>query len=96
MPAMDVDPDLRPAALAAPSLYPRRSLLLRRLAIVAQVVGLAAIVVGRGLWDDPERPRTAGAGAEIYRRIIQDGAVDPALFGDTAYGEPGYCPRLSL
>ena len=47
-------------------------------------------------FDDPDRPRTAGAGAEIYRRIIEDGTVDPALFGETAYGEPGSCPRLGL
>jgi beta-glucosidase/6-phospho-beta-glucosidase/beta-galactosidase len=45
---------------------------------------------------DPARPRTAGAGADVYRRIIEDGTVDPALFGDHEYGQPGYCPRLSL
>jgi len=47
-------------------------------------------------FDDPQRPRTAGAGADTYRRIIEDGTVDPALFGELAYGEPGYCPRLGL
>jgi beta-glucosidase len=47
-------------------------------------------------FDDPDRPRTAGAGAEIYRRIIEANTVDPALFGETAYGEPGSCPRLGL
>lgn len=47
-------------------------------------------------FDDPARPRTAGPGAEIYRRIIEAGTVEPALFGQTAYGEPGSCPRLGL
>lgn len=45
---------------------------------------------------DPARPRTAGAGAETYRRIIEDGTVDPALFGEVDYGAPGFCPRLGL
>ena len=47
-------------------------------------------------FDDPERPRTAGAGAETYRRIIEDNTVDPALFGELEYGEPGSCPRIGL
>lgn len=47
-------------------------------------------------FDDPARPRTAGAGVEVYRRIIEDGTVDPSLFGEYEYGEPGYCPRLGL
>ncbi len=60
MPAMDADPVLLPAAISARSLYPQRSLLLRRLAVIAQVVGLAAIVVGHGLWDRAERPGEFG------------------------------------
>lgn len=47
-------------------------------------------------FSDPARPRTAGAGAEMYRRIIEDNTVDPALFGEVEYGEPGFCPRLGL
>ena len=58
---MNADPDLLPAALAARSLHPQRSLLLRRLAVIAQIVGLAAIVVGHGLWDRAERPWEFGA-----------------------------------
>lgn len=45
---------------------------------------------------DPARARTAGAGAEVYRRIIEDGTVAPSLFGEFEYGEPGFCPRLGL
>jgi len=47
-------------------------------------------------FSDPARPRTAGAGAEVYRRIIEDNTVDPALFGEVEYGQPGFCPRLGL
>jgi beta-glucosidase/6-phospho-beta-glucosidase/beta-galactosidase len=45
---------------------------------------------------DPARPRTAGAGAEVYRRIIDDNTVAPALFAEHAYGAPGYCPRVGI
>jgi lactase-phlorizin hydrolase len=45
---------------------------------------------------DPDRPRTLGEGAAVYQKIIDDNTVDPALFGQYAYGEPGYCVRLGL
>jgi beta-glucosidase/6-phospho-beta-glucosidase/beta-galactosidase len=46
----------------------------------------------------PERTRTMGEGAEVYRRIIQDNTVSPELFATY----PGYglstlaCPRVGL
>jgi len=45
----------------------------------------------------PERTRTPGEGAEVYRRIIEDNAVSPELFGTyTGYGNPIFCPRVGL
>ncbi len=48
-------------------------------------------------FDKPERTRTMGEGAEVYRRIIDDNTVKPELFATyPAYGAPGYCPRVGL
>ncbi|HKE20301.1 MAG TPA: family 1 glycosylhydrolase [Kofleriaceae bacterium] len=47
-------------------------------------------------FDDPSRARTPGEGAAVYQRIIEANTVDPALFGQYAYGEPGFCPRLAF
>lgn len=47
-------------------------------------------------FDDPARPRTAGEGAMVYERIIEDNTVAPELFGTYRYGEAGYCVRLGL
>lgn len=75
MPAMNADPDLLPAALAARSLHPQRSLLLRRLAVIAQVVGLASIVVGHGLWDRAERPWEFGGVVILAMLVMTVGIV---------------------
>ena len=47
-------------------------------------------------FSDPARPRTPRESATVYRRIIDDNTVDPALIGQYSYGEPGDCPRLGL
>jgi beta-glucosidase/6-phospho-beta-glucosidase/beta-galactosidase len=48
-------------------------------------------------FSDPAKPRTAGEGAEVYRRIISDNTVDPQLFATyPTYGPAGYCPRVGL
>jgi beta-glucosidase len=49
-------------------------------------------------FDDPDKPRTMGEGAEVYRRIIDENTVAPDLFR-TYPGYPGaegFCPRLPL
>jgi beta-glucosidase len=47
-------------------------------------------------FDDPVRPRSAGEGAAVYRRVIEENTVDPALFGEYDYGAPTPCPRIGL
>jgi beta-glucosidase len=47
-------------------------------------------------FESSDKTRTIGAGAEMYKQIIDANAVEPRLFGETAYGEPGYCARVGL
>jgi beta-glucosidase len=46
---------------------------------------------------DPERTRTAGAGADVFRQIIEANTVPPDLFRDHTYpGAQTFCPTLPL
>ncbi len=48
-------------------------------------------------FESASRTRTMGEGAAVYRRIIDDNTVTPALFGEyPEYGLAGVCPRVGL
>ena len=47
-------------------------------------------------FDHPDKPRTVGAGAQMYKQIIDAKTVEPELFGEVSYGAPGHCPRVGL
>lgn len=47
-------------------------------------------------FESSDKTRTIGAGAQIYKRIIDANAVEPGLFGETEYGDPGFCARIGL
>lgn len=58
---MSADHESTHQFLAQRSLYPARSLFLRRCDVSARVIGVVSIIVGHGLWLRPDRPWEFGA-----------------------------------
>lgn len=59
--------------LAQRSLYPARSLFLRRCDVVARIIGAVAIIVGHGLWLRQDRPWEFGAVVVAAMGVIAAG-----------------------